>query len=54
VIKTKIAFRELSKAVTAEVSIESDELKEEELLKKTEELYLKASEFSIDRTMEKL
>ena len=52
--KIKIGFTEQSKAVTADVSIESDEMSTDDILKETRELFELASKFSKIKTLEKL
>jgi len=49
-MKSKISFRELSKSVTAEVTVEGEG---DEALKEAQRLYTLASEFSIAQTMRK-
>ena len=53
-IKTKIGFDESSKAVTAQIVIESEELKPEEVLKLAVEIALKAQDEAKIMTLRKL
>ena len=49
----KVAFREQSKAVTAETTIESDDMTGEEVLTKSKELFDKAFNYSQSKTLKK-
>ena len=53
-MKTKVEYIEQSKCVTAKVSIESEELSEEEVRKRAEALYIEAQKFSNTMTMNKM
>jgi len=51
---SKIAYREQSKSVICEVSIESDELTQEELLVQSKKLYTEAHKFSANEALKKV
>ena len=51
--KVKVAFREQSKGVVAEVAIDSDELSTEEVLEQSKKLYEEASKYSANKSFNK-
>ena len=52
--KTKVAYREQTKVVTAEISVESDELSQEEVLSLAKKVALEAQGEARQMTMLKL
>lgn len=52
--KIKVTFREQSKAVIAETSIESDEMTKEEILKENRNLFNEATAYARLKTLEKM
>jgi len=52
-IRTSVSFRELSKSVTADVTVDSDTLTSDEVLAESKRLYTEAQSFSIKESMKK-